>query len=46
MSRQQRLLIAVGDHAMFTMPEASGLPGVSALSSFWELCGRSHGRRF
>ncbi len=42
MSRQQRLLIAVGDEGMLTTKEASS--AVPELVEFRKLCGGSHGR--
>lgn len=44
LSRQQRLLVIVGDAGMVTVPGArEGVPG---LVSFYELCGGAHGKRF
>lgn len=45
MSRQQRLLVVVGDSGMFTGPQLADVPGVRALSEFWTLTGGEHGRR-
>lgn len=41
MSRQRKLLVVVGDRAMFSTPE--GQEAVPALSRFIELCGGEHG---
>ncbi len=45
MSRQQRLLIAVGDSAMLRDDVLAHEPGVAALRSFLELCGGPNGVR-
>ncbi len=45
MSRQQKLLVAVGDSAMFSAAHLADVPGVRALLDFWTLTGGTHGRR-
>jgi hypothetical protein len=45
MSRQQRLLIVVGDCGMFSAPHLADIPGVRALLDYWHLTGGEHGRR-
>lgn len=45
MSRQQRLLVAVGDSAMFSATNLADVPGVRALLDYWSLTGGEHGRR-
>ena len=45
MSRQQRLLIAVGDSRMFADANVADLPGVRSLNSFHRFCGGPHGIR-
>ena len=45
MSRQQRLLVVVGDADMFKADGLANEPGVSALRKFHMFCGGVHGFR-